>query len=170
MWADFIVKLNVIKSKNFTEYIAKRLGNKFARCIAYKKYKGLPDAHPIGTESHNRHQHKYIEHVNNEEAHRQDYHKNRALSIMRPIEVLTIYHNKMDYAKTACPSYAREINAIYEYFNHPIVVMGLWCFHIVSLLAQEQICTSYGCTSANVCFFWVFLLIICGKIGFVLHG
>ena len=139
MWADFIVKLNVIKSKNFTEYIAKRLGNKFARCIAYKKYKGLPDAHPIGTESHNRHQHKYIEHVNNEEAHRQDYHKNRALSIMRPIEVLTIIHDKMDHAKTACPCCTKKIKATDGYFKLPIAITGPWGFHSVPLIVHKSI-------------------------------
>jgi hypothetical protein len=101
-------KLSVIKNQQFAEYILKRHGDKFARCTTCEKYKGLRDAHPIGTESHTRHQSKYIQHVNNQEAHRQDYYKNRALSIMRPAEVLTIIHDKMDHAKTACPCYARK--------------------------------------------------------------
>ena len=61
------------------------------------------NAHPKGTESHNRHQRKYIEHVNNQEVHRQDYYKNRALLIMRPNEVFTIIYDKMDHVKTAYP-------------------------------------------------------------------
>ena len=86
------------------------------------------NAHPIGTESHNRHQRKYIEYVNNQEAHRQDYYKNRALSIMRPNEVLTIIHDKMDHAKTACPCYARKIKATDGYFKLPISVTGSLVF------------------------------------------
>ena len=121
-------KLSVIKNQQFAEYILKRPGDKFARCTACEKYKGLRDAHPIGTESHTRHQTKYIEHVNNQEAHRQDYYKNRALSIMRPTEVLTVIHDKMDHAKTACPCYARKIKATDGLFKLPVAVTGSWRF------------------------------------------
>ena len=117
-------KLSVIKNQQFAEYILKRPGDKFARCTACEKYKGLRDAHPIGTESHTRHQQKYVEHVNNQEAHRQDYYKNRALSIMRPNEVLTIIHDKMDHAKTACPCYARKIKATDGLFKLLVAVTG----------------------------------------------
>ena len=120
-------KLSVIKNQQFAEYILKRPGDKFARCTTCEKYKGLRDAHPIGTESHTRHQAKYIEHVNNQEAHRQDYYKNRALSIMRPTEVLTIIHDKMDHSKTACPCYARKIKATDGLFKLPVSVTGLYC-------------------------------------------
>ena len=61
-------KLSVIKNQHFAEYIFKKPGNKFARCTACEKYKGFRDAHPIGTESHTRHQRKYIEYANNQEA------------------------------------------------------------------------------------------------------
>ena len=132
-------KLSVIKNLQFAEYITKRPGDKFARCTTCEKYKGLRDAHPIGTESHSRHQRKYIEHVNNQEAHRQDYYKNRALSIMRPNEVLTIIHDKMDHAKTACPCYARKIKATDGYFKLPIAVTGPWCFHMFPYFPQTYI-------------------------------
>jgi hypothetical protein len=117
-------KLSVIKNQQFAEYILKRPGDKFARCTTCEKYKGLRDAHPIGTESHTRHQRKYIEHVNNQDAHRQDYYKNRALSIMRPSDVLTVIHDKMDHAKTACPCYARKIKATDGLFKLPVAVTG----------------------------------------------
>jgi hypothetical protein len=117
-------KLSVIKNQQFAEYILKRPGDKFARCTTCEKYKGLRDAHPIGTESHTIHHTKYIEHVNNQEAHRQDYYKNRALSIMRPTEVLTVIHDKMDHAKTACPCYARKIKATDGLFKLPVAVTG----------------------------------------------
>jgi hypothetical protein len=62
-------KLSVIKNQQFAEYIMKRPRDKFVRCSTCEKYKGLRGAHPIGTESHSNHQQKYIEHVNNQEAH-----------------------------------------------------------------------------------------------------
>ena len=116
----------MIKNQQFAEYILKRPGDKFTRCRTCEKYKGLRDAHPIGTESHSRHQTKYIEHVNNQEAHRQDYYKNRVLSIMRSTEVLTVIHDKMDHAKTTCPCYARKIKATDGLFKFSVAVTGLY--------------------------------------------
>ena len=95
-------KLSVIKNQQFAEYITKRLGNKFARCYTCEKYKDLQDAYPIEIESHNRHQQKYIEHVNNQEAHCQDYYKNRALLIIRPNKVLTVIHDKITERSLHC--------------------------------------------------------------------
>lgn len=82
MWVHIFVC--VIKNQQFPEYILKRSGDKFARCTACEKYKGFWDVHPIGTESLTIHQRNNIEHVNNQEAHHQDYFKNLALFIMRP--------------------------------------------------------------------------------------
>ena len=159
-------KLSVIKNQQFAEYILKRPGDKFARCTTCEKYKGLRDAHPIGTESHTRHQTKYIEHVNNQEAHRQDYYKNRALSIMRPTEVLTVIHDKMDHAKTACPCYARKIKATDGLFKLPVAVTGLYditnmCSKAFLYLSRcptsyfRLVVVSYLCCSRIVCFIQV---------------
>jgi uncharacterized C2H2 Zn-finger protein len=125
----FLSKLSVIKNQQFAEYILKRPGDKFARCTTCEKYKGLRDTHPIGTESHKKHQSKYIEHVNNQEAYRHDYYKNRVLSIMRPAEVLTIIHDKMDHVKTACPCYARKIITTDGPFKLPVAVTSLYEIH-----------------------------------------
>ena len=121
-------KLNVIKNQQFVEYILKRHGDKFARCTTCEKYKGLRDAHPIGTKSHTKHQTKYIEYVNNQEVHRQNYYKNRVLFIMRPTEVLTVIHDKMDHVKTACLCYPRKIKVTDGLFKLPIVVTYLYEF------------------------------------------
>jgi ferredoxin-thioredoxin reductase catalytic subunit len=67
-----------------------------------------------------------IEHINNQEAHRQSYYKNYVLSIMRPIEVLTIIHDKMEHAKTICPCYARKIKATDGFFKLPVIVTCLY--------------------------------------------
>src|SRR5450631_355085 len=104
-------KLNAIKKANFSEYITKRRGDKFARCSNCKKLKRLRDAHTMGTESFAAHQMNYFKHVNMQEAHRNDYYTNRALSISRPLEVLTIIHDKMDHAKTTSPCFANRIKA-----------------------------------------------------------
>ena len=121
-------KLSVIKNQQFAEYILNRLGDKFARCTTCEKYKGLRDAHPIGTESHIRHKTKYIEHVNNQKTHRQNYYKNCALSVMRPTEVLTVIHDKMDHANTASPCYARKIKATDGLFKFPVAITCLYEF------------------------------------------
>jgi hypothetical protein len=57
-----LTSLSKLKLKNyqFTKYILKRPKDKFARCTACEKYKGLQDAHSIGTESC-----RNIEHVHN---------------------------------------------------------------------------------------------------------
>ena len=115
-------KLNVNKNQLFAEHIFKRFGDKFARCTSYEKYKGLQNTHLIGSESHTIHQIKYIEHVNNQDAHRQNYYKNRVLFIMRPVEVLTVIHDKMKHAKTACPCYAHKIKVMDGLFKLPVIV------------------------------------------------
>lgn len=86
-------------------------GDTFTMCTACKKYKGLQDAHPIGIKSHTKHQRKYIEHLNNQDTHSQNYYKIRAISIIRPVEVSIVIYDKMHLAKNACPCYACKIKA-----------------------------------------------------------
>ena len=117
-------KLSAIKKSNFSEYITKRRGDKFARCSNCEKLKRLRDAHTMGTESYAAHQLNYFKHVNMQEAHRNDYYTNRALSISRPLEVLTIIHDKMDHAKTASPCFAHRIKATDGFFKLPVSVTG----------------------------------------------
>ena len=117
-------KLSVIKKQQFGEYITKKAGDKFARCSKCIRHKLLRDAHPVGSDPYNAHQQNYMNHVNMQEAHRHDYYKNRALSIARPLEVMTIIHDKMDHAKTACPCYAHKDKAIDGLFRLPVSVTG----------------------------------------------
>jgi hypothetical protein len=117
-------KLSAIKKANFSEYITKRRGDKFARCSNCEKLKRLRDAHTMGTESYIAHQLNYFKHVNMQEAHRNDYYTNRALSISRPLEVLTVIHDKMDHAKTASPCFAHRIKATDGLFKLPVSVTG----------------------------------------------
>ena len=78
----------------------------------------------MGTESYAAHQLNYFKHVNMQEAHRNDHYKNRALSISRPLEVLTVIHDKMDHAKTASPCFANRIKATDGFFKLPVSVTG----------------------------------------------
>ena len=41
MLTHFFVQVECDKNQQFVEYILKRLGDKFARCMACEKYKGL---------------------------------------------------------------------------------------------------------------------------------
>ena len=117
-------KLSAIKKANFSEYITKRRGDKFARCSNCEKLKRLRDAHTMGTESYIAHQLNYFKHVNMQEAHRHDYYTNRALSISLPLEVLTVIHDKMDHAKTTSPCFAHRIKATDGFFKLPVSVTG----------------------------------------------
>ena len=121
-------KLSAIKKANFSEYITKRRGDKFARCSKCETLKRLRDAHTIGTESYSAHQLNYFKHVNMQEAHRNDYYTNRALSIARPLDVLTVIHDKMDHAKTASPCFANRIKATDGLFKLPVFVTGSMVF------------------------------------------
>jgi hypothetical protein len=124
-------KLSAIKKTNFSEYITKRRGDKFARCSNCEKLKRLRDAHTMGTESYAAHQLNYFKHVNMQEAHRNDYYTNRALSISRPLEVLTVIHDKMDHAKTASPCFANRIKATDGFFKLPVSVTGEFRYNII---------------------------------------
>jgi hypothetical protein len=117
-------KLSAIKKANFSEYITKRRGDKFARCSNCEKLKRLRDAHTMGTESYMAHQLNYFKHVNMQEAHRNDYYTNRVLSISRPLEVLTVIYDKMDHAKTASPCFANRIKATDGFFKLHVSVTG----------------------------------------------
>ena len=117
-------KLSTIKKTNFSEYITKRQGNKFTRCSNCEKLKRLRDAHTMGTEYSVAHQLTYFKHLNMQEAHRNDYYTNRTLSISRPLEVLTVIHDKMDHAKTTPPCFANQIKAKDGFFKLHVSVTG----------------------------------------------
>ena len=101
MWSPFFVQ---IECQKFAEYILKRSRDKFARGTTHEKYKGLWDAHPIGTESHTRQLKKKL-HSTCEQPW------GAALRLLHKscTNVLIIIHDKMDLANTACPCYACKI-------------------------------------------------------------
>ena len=71
---DSFLSLNSISSKlSILWHLATSLHLIYTTC---EEYKGLQDVHAIGMESHNKHQRKYIKHVNNQELDHQDYYKN----------------------------------------------------------------------------------------------
>jgi hypothetical protein len=79
--------------------------------------------------------------VNMQKTYYNDYYTNRALSISRPLEVLTVIYDKMDYIKIALPCFANRIKAILDGFfklhvsvtsefgNNYLVyaILYLWC-------------------------------------------
>ena len=70
----------------------------------------------MGTESYPTHQLNYFKHVNMQEAHRNDYYTNKALC--RPLESLTIIHDKMDHAKTISSYFANRIKATNGFLSY----------------------------------------------------
>jgi hypothetical protein len=48
---------------------------------------------------------------------------------MRPAEVLTIIHDKMDHAKIACPCYAKKIKATDDLLKLQVAVTDLYEIH-----------------------------------------
>ena len=71
----------------------------------------------MGTKSYAAHQLIYFKHVNMQEAHRNNYYTFRALSISRPLEVLTVIHDKMNYAKTTSLCFVNRIKATDGFFK-----------------------------------------------------
>ena len=71
----------------------------------------------MGIESYATHQLNYFEHVNMQEVRHNNYYTNRALSISRPLEVLTVIHDKMDHVKTTSPCFANRIKATDGFFK-----------------------------------------------------
>ena len=115
-------KLSTIKKASFSKYIIKRRGDKFARCSNCEKLKCLWDAHTLEIESYIAHQLNYFKYVNMQEAHRNDYYTNRALSISKPLEVLTVIHDKMNHAKTVSPYFGNQIKAKDGFFKLPVSI------------------------------------------------
>jgi hypothetical protein len=73
-----------------------------------------------------------------QEAHRNDYYTNRALSISKSLEVLTVIHDKMDHAKTASPCFANRIKATDGFFKLPVSVTGE---HVNNLVGVSKYCS-----------------------------
>ena len=116
-------KLSAIKKSNFSKYITKKRSDKFVRYSKCEKLKRLRDAHTMGTKSYAAHQMNYFKHVHMQKAHCNDYYTNKALSISRPLEVLTIIHDKMDHAKTTSPCFVNRIKVTDGFFKLPISVI-----------------------------------------------
>ena len=78
----------------------------------------------MDTKSYIARQLNYFKHVNMQEAHRNDYSKNRALSISRPLEVFTVIHDKIDHAKIASPCFANRIKITDNFLKLYVSIRG----------------------------------------------
>ena len=87
-------KLRAVKKANLNDNIIKRHGDKFAWDFKYKTLKCLWDVHAIGTEPSVAHQMNYFKYVNMQMTYHDDYYKTRALSIVGPLEILTVILDK----------------------------------------------------------------------------
>ena len=138
--ANLLSILSAIKKAYFSKYITKRRDDKFSQYSSCKKLKRLWDAHTMGTESYVAHQLNYFKHVNTQEAHRNDYYINKALSISRPLEVLKVIHDKMDHAKTSSPCFANWIKTMVGFFKLPISITCEFGNDYITLPKHNFIC------------------------------
>jgi hypothetical protein len=143
---NFIVQIECNQETNFSEYITERRGDKFARCSNCEKLKRLRDAHTMGTDSYVGHQLNYFKHVNMQEAHRNNYYTNRALSMS--LECLMVIHDKMDYAKTASACFANRIKATDGFlklfvlvtceFGNNLIDVSKYCSVLLSIVIENM--------------------------------
>lgn len=87
-------KLRAIKKENLNDYITKRHGDKFTWDFKCKTLNCLWGVHAIGTESYTTHQLNYVKYVNMQKTYYNDYYTIGALSIVGPLEVLTVILDK----------------------------------------------------------------------------
>lgn len=64
-------------------------------------------------------------HLDGEKIHRLDFYGNRALSISKPHNLLTIIHNKMDHAKMALPLFSHKTKMNDAWMKLSIAVIGM---------------------------------------------
>jgi hypothetical protein len=64
-------------------------------------------------------------HLREQECARAYYYLSRALSIHRPLQVLSIMHDKMDHSKTASPCLASRTKSVDGFMKLPISVTGM---------------------------------------------
>jgi hypothetical protein len=94
----------------------------------------------MGTESYATHQLNYFKHVNMQEAHRNDYNTNKVLSISRPLEVLTVIHNKIDHVKTTSPCFANQIKVTDGFLKLYVSVTGEFENNFIAFSKVCSIC------------------------------
>lgn len=66
-----------------------------------------------------------------QEAKCNDNYTNMALSMARPLEVLTIIHDKLDHAKTSSPCFAHRLKVTDGLFNLHLSITNMVLFNVL---------------------------------------
>ena len=88
-----------IHRQHYKQYVIKSPGDNFSRCGTCAAFKDLLRIHTKGTAGHMIIANASLRHLTLQEAHRNNYYKDRIMSKYAPNEVLCIIHDKMDYGK-----------------------------------------------------------------------
>ena len=115
-----------IRKKYFSDYVIKGRGDSFARCSICDNLKQIRASFAPGSEDYERIQKQFDKHLFLQEACRNVYYCSRWLSNLRPSQVLSIMHDKMDHSKTACPALARKTKALEGFMKLPMKVTGMF--------------------------------------------
>ena len=111
--------------QQFKQYVIKSPGDNFSRCGTCAAFKDLLRIHTKGTSGYLAISKASHRHLALQEAHKNNYYKDRILSKYSPKEVLCIIHDKMDYGKTALPVFAHKNKRVDKYERFPISIAGM---------------------------------------------
>jgi hypothetical protein len=117
---------SMIRKKHFSDYQVKRRVDGFARCRRCDNLAKHCQLHAYGSAGW-RHVTLLLEsHLREQECTRAHYCFSRAISIHRPLQVLSIMHDKMDHSKTASPCFASKTKSVDGFMKLPISVIGIF--------------------------------------------
>jgi hypothetical protein len=120
-----LANLNKIQKLNFSEYDAKKPRDNFARCSTCDRLHFLRKAAISGSQAAMLWARKLKLHLDSAWAHRELYYANRYHLQFFPAECVTIMHDKMDHAKTACPVFSHKTKQLDGLMNLPVLVTGM---------------------------------------------
>jgi len=120
-----VSNLSKIRASQFSEYEVKRPGDNFARCGTCDKLQEQKRSALSGSQSALKWSRKLDKHLAIARAHRELYYANRYHSNNFPHECVTIMHDKMDHAKTACPVFSHKSKDTDSLVKLPVSVTGM---------------------------------------------
>lgn len=121
-----VALLSKIRISKYADYMIKRRGDSFSRCSKCDMYTTLRNAAPRGSKEQKEWALKFNKHIKAQWAARNVYWSDRIHSIDRPMEFISILHDKMDHSKTALPCLRSRTKDLDGFLKLPISVIGMY--------------------------------------------
>lgn len=121
-----VALLSKIRVGKYADYMIKRRGDLFARCSKCDLYTTLRNAAPRGSKEQKQWALKFNKHTKAQWAARNVYWSDRLHSINRPLEFVSIIHDKMDHSKTALPCLRNRTKDLDGLSKLPVSVTGMY--------------------------------------------